>query len=242
MLAIVIPAYNEARQIAEVVHAARAAADAVVGPDTATEIVVVDDASTDDTAALAAAAGARVVHVEKRQIAAVRNAGARATTGDPIVFVDGDTFLNAATLRAALDALRDPRVAGGGALMVFDAAPRPARIALWITARLLALFRVTGGCFLYVRREVFDAVDGFDESLYAAEELAFARAIRRHGRFRILRRTPVTTSGRKVRRFTVRRLLADAARMGRRGRRGLEQREGLDIWYDGVRDEPERPA
>lgn len=49
---VVIPAQNEAASIAEVVSRARAHAD---------HVVVVDDASTDDTAALARAAGARVL-------------------------------------------------------------------------------------------------------------------------------------------------------------------------------------
>ncbi len=60
---------------------------------------------------------------------------------------------------------------------------------------------MTGGCFLYCTREAFDAVGGFDESLFASEELTMSSALQRFGgrrRFVIIR-TPVITSGRKLR-------------------------------------------
>ena len=69
------------------------------------EIIVVDDGSTDRTATLAEECGARVANVHHRQIARVRNAGARVAVGDILVFVDADTVITVSTLRATLDAL-----------------------------------------------------------------------------------------------------------------------------------------
>ena len=55
------------------------------------EVVVVDDASTDDTAALARKRGCKVVSMDRQSgPAAARNAGARAADGDIFFFVDGD--------------------------------------------------------------------------------------------------------------------------------------------------------
>jgi len=79
MLSFVVPAHNEEASVAAVVGAIATAATKVCA---AHEIIVVDDASTDATAARAAAAGARVVPVAFRQIAATRNAGARAAAGE----------------------------------------------------------------------------------------------------------------------------------------------------------------
>ena len=75
MLSVIVPAYNEELLIGRTLRALRAAGGALGQPF---EVIVVDDASTDRTAAIAAEHGARVLSVHNRQIAATRNAGARA--------------------------------------------------------------------------------------------------------------------------------------------------------------------
>src|SRR5690242_3953856 len=84
-LSFVVPAHDEAPRLPATLASLHAAARAC-GVDY--EIVVVDDASTDATAEVAAANGARVLRVEHRHIAATRNAGAAAATGARLVFVD----------------------------------------------------------------------------------------------------------------------------------------------------------
>src|SRR6202171_3539868 len=121
MISFVVPAYNEERYLGAALESIHSAAHAIGEPY---EIVVANDASTDGTAALAQAAGARVVNVEHRQISRTRNSGAKAATGDPLIFVDADTRVNEAVVRAALAAM-DAGAIGGGAAAVFDAsAPR----------------------------------------------------------------------------------------------------------------------
>src|SRR5258708_12427538 len=120
MISFVVPAYNEERYLAATLESIHAAARAVGEPY---EIVVADDASTDATAAIAEEGGARVVRVEKRQIAATRNAGARAGTGNRLIFVDADTKVNEAVVRAALPAM-DNAVVGCCAALLFDAPPK----------------------------------------------------------------------------------------------------------------------
>lgn len=81
---VVIPAKNETLAICGVVSKIRA-----VIPDA--EIVVVNDGSTDDTAGVAAAAGARVVsHPYSKGNGAAIKSGARASKGEVIVFMDAD--------------------------------------------------------------------------------------------------------------------------------------------------------
>ena len=58
-----------------------------------------NDASTDETRTIAVQGGARVVDVDLRHIAAVRNAGARSATGETFLFVDADTLINAEIVR-----------------------------------------------------------------------------------------------------------------------------------------------
>jgi len=82
-IAVVIPAYNEAQAIGDVVRA-------VPGGE-GHDIIVVDNDSTDDTAKQAALAGARVIHETRRGYGSACLAGAKAARGsDIIVFLDGD--------------------------------------------------------------------------------------------------------------------------------------------------------
>lgn len=227
MISFIIPAHNEERLLGRTIDALDTAARALGEPY---EIVVVDDASTDRTAAVAEELGARVIRVEHRQIAATRNAGARASNGDMLIFVDADTVVNEAVVRAAVDAMRGGAV-GGGCTVRFDGPlPLYGRIMAAIVIPLYRAARLAAGCFVFCTREAFEAVGGFDERLYAAEEAVMSRALRSHGRFVVLRET-VTTSGRKLRAHSAREILGLLVRLAACGPKAIQRREGLDIWY-----------
>src|SRR4029453_5379128 len=85
MLSFVVPAPNEQGCLGRTVQAIHAAARATGRPY---EVIVVDDASTDATAEVARKHDATVVSVNRRQIAATRNAGGRTAPGGPPFFVD----------------------------------------------------------------------------------------------------------------------------------------------------------
>jgi glycosyltransferase involved in cell wall biosynthesis len=203
------------------------------------EIVVADDASADRTGEIArgfAARGTRVVRAENRQISKTRNTGARAATGEVLIFVDADTCIDAAIVRAALAAIEKGAV-GGGAGVSFDGkVPFWARVTLELFLLAFRLLRLTGGCFLFCTRTAFDRVGGWDETVYASEEILLCRALHRQGRFVILRQR-VLTSGRKLRTHSAREIFWLFARAAFRGRKMLQSREGLDLWY-ARREEP----
>lgn len=159
LISFVVPAWNEERWL----PATLAAIHSAIGPlDRPFEIVVADDGSTDRTAEIARAAGARVVPVAHRQISATRNSGAAVTAGSYLFFVDADTRVTAEAVAAAIEAL-DRGAVGGGAAAAFDGrTPLWSRLLLsWVVFWFRHL-RLAAGCFLFCRRADFDAVSGFD--------------------------------------------------------------------------------
>jgi glycosyltransferase involved in cell wall biosynthesis len=227
VISFVVPAYNEEKYLGATLDAIHSAARSVAVDY---EIVVADDASSDATAAVAERHGARVVRVENRQIAATRNSGARAATGDRLVFVDGDTRIDAEVLRAALSALDDGAV-GGGAGVRLDTAPRWAHLFTWMLMASFRYLRLAAGCFIFCRRDAFESVGGFDETYFGAEELVISRALAKQGRFVVLQES-VTTSARKLHNRSAWQVFMVTARVAMRGRRGVRRREGMEFWYE----------
>src|SRR5215470_15800783 len=93
MISFIVPAYNEEHELSDTLAAIR---DAASGVAQRYEIIVVDDASTDATPEIASRAGAKVIRINRRQIAASRNAGGRAAQGEYLFFIDADTRINRA--------------------------------------------------------------------------------------------------------------------------------------------------
>src|SRR6476469_10360130 len=118
MLSFIVPAYNEEHELPRTLASIRMAAEA---SGQSFEIIVVDDASNDATPEIARQGGATVVPVHYRQIAAVRNAGAKAARGDVFFFVDADTCISTLHVTGALAALEEG-CAGGGAHVVIEGA------------------------------------------------------------------------------------------------------------------------
>jgi glycosyltransferase involved in cell wall biosynthesis len=232
-LSFIIPAFNEERTI----DAALAAlAEATTGLTHTFEVIVVDDASSDATAARASARGARVVPVKCRHIAATRNAGARAARGTWLIFVDADTLVSAPLIRATVAALQAGVIGGGCDIRFEGRLPLYARILVAAALPIYRGLRLAAGCFIFCTRAAFDQVGGFDETLFAAEEVALSRALRRHGRF-VLLREQVLTSGRKLRTHSGREVLGSLLRLAWGGRRSMARRQGLEIWYGKRRED-----
>lgn len=267
-ISFIIPAHNEERHlprtlaaVREVIAALQADQQAGLppgGPPLDAEIIVADDASTDRTAAIAREAGAIVVRHERRQISATRNLGYRASRGALCFFVDADTLVNPPLVRAAITLMREGAV-GGGCLMRFDGrVPVHARVMAWGILGWMWLANLCGAAFFFARRDALDRVAAaqgrsadtgegahaggggpWDESVFAGEEILLARALKAIGPFRL---TPshlrATTSGRKLRTYSLAEMLGFFWRAGLGGRRFLRDRRNLGLWYDERREDP----
>ena len=230
MLSFIVPAYNEEFELPRTLEAIRNAAH-----DRPYEIIVVDDGSTDATAEVATNSGAKLVSIHRRQIAAVRNAGACAASGDILFFVDADTQINCKHVDGAIAALDSGYAGGSAQVAVAGEIPAWSRIFLRFFCAIYFTFRLGAGAFLFTTRKNFDAVGGFDETLFIGEEVYLSIALRKLGRFRVLSE-PIVTSGRKLRMYSAGEVLGKSFGVLVRGPRGARSREGLGIWYDGRRE------
>jgi glycosyltransferase involved in cell wall biosynthesis len=232
MISFVIPAYNEEVELSSTIAAIRAAAS---GAPQAYEIIVIDDASTDATAKIAERAGARVISINRRQIAAARNAGARAAQGEYLLFVDADTRINRIHIVESVAALK-AGYAGGSARVATDGLiPLWSRIFLRTFCSLYFGLNLGAGAFLFTTRRSFDAIGGFDEQYFIGEEVYFSLALKKLGRFKVLSE-PILTSGRKLRMYSMRHVLGRTFSIIIGGPQSARSRDKLDVWYDGKRE------
>ena len=229
-LSVVVPAFNEEKLLAATLASIR---EATQGLDA--ELIVCDNNSTDRTAEIAREAGAKVVFEPVNQISRARNAGAAAAAGDWLVFIDADSFPDRNLFADLGTAIASGRYVGGGAIVRFDEADGLARGAVSIWNAISRAMRWAAGSFVFCRADAFRAIGGFSTELYASEEIDFSRRLKRLGRFTILHRHPLRTSGRKVRLYSKREYFSLLLRIVLSGGRALRRRDDLFAWYDGRR-------
>ncbi|MEO7167004.1 MAG: glycosyltransferase [Spartobacteria bacterium] len=233
-ISFIVPAHNEEHELPATLRALRAAAEA---SRLSYEVIVVDDASTDATAAIAGEFGARVVPVNLRQIAGVRNAGARVARGDTLFFVDADTRIAPGHVTAGLATLAAGCSGGSARVAVDSRLPFWARCCMRSFCAVYFALGLGVGAFIFTRRESFAAVGGFDEQYFAGEEVYLTFALKKLGRFKILRE-PIVTSARKIRMHPARFVLTQSFFIVLGGKGALRKRDRLDLWYDGKRERP----
>lgn len=239
-LSVVIPAYNEERLLSRCLAAVAGAAAELTRRGWAPEVIVCDNNSTDRTAEVAQAGGARVVFEPVNQIARARNTGARAATGDWLLFLDADCVPSAALFAELARVLNEGRALGGGARVALEDAPAAGRALTALWNLISRLTRWAPGGFLFCEAAAFHALGGFNEELYVSEEIDFSRRLKRLARAQgrqvvILRRYPVLTSARKLHLYAPAELRAFTWQYLRNPLAVARDRASCPIWYDGRR-------
>jgi rSAM/selenodomain-associated transferase 2 len=188
-LAVVVPMLNEERAIATTLRALRHGA-----PEA--EIIVVDGGSDDQSVAAARPLADRVI-AGPRGRARQMNAGTRAASpSDALVFVHADTIVPPDFARRIDHALQDATVAGGRFDIQLDDPSWAYRMVEWFISTRSRLMRsATGDQAIFVRREIFDRLGGFQE-IELCEDVDFARRLRHAGRIACLRATVVSSARR----------------------------------------------
>ena len=238
-ISIIVPAFNEERLLGASLAQVKSAAGVFARQGWDVELVVCDNNSTDGTAEIARAAGARVVFEPVNQIARARNRGAAAATGDWLVFVDADSHPDVGLFTDVVEQIESGRCLAGGVTVRLDEKHLAAGFITWLWNCASRVGSLLAGSFIFCEASAFRDLGGFDNELFAAEELELSRRLKRLARetnrkLVILHRHPLVTSARKMRLYTV----WDHFKMLGRvlfNRRALKSREACTLWYDGRR-------
>ncbi|HEX6901994.1 MAG TPA: glycosyltransferase [Thermoanaerobaculia bacterium] len=214
-LSFVIPARNEEALIGETVEAILASVARAAGvsrndlwlPETAFEIIVANDGSEDATADIveifAEDTGVRLIHCAGGTCAAARNAGAAASSGRVLVFVDADTIVPENAVGRILELHENE----GRCLVLYRLASREPGIRAWLwwtfwgLARRLPLARAKSmPAFMSIDRSYFESYGPFEESRVIAEEWPLTTAAYRYHPERFLydRNLTARTSSRRM--------------------------------------------
>ena len=173
-LSVIIPALDEADQVAAAIDSAWASG--------ATQVIVVDGGSRDATAAIAQSSGALVIDSPPSRGVQL-HAGALASDGETLLFLHADNRLPIPPNRRVIDQIAAAGVPSWGALRQRIDDPRFVYrvVAAGNAVRVRLFGRAFGDQALFVRRENYFAVGGFP-AVPLMEDVMLSAALRRQSR------------------------------------------------------------
>jgi glycosyltransferase involved in cell wall biosynthesis len=182
-ISVVIPAFNEENFLPDTLESIRAAqTEFQRNFNRLIEVIVVNNCSTDKTRDLAIGLGARVVDFNRRNIAAVRNAGIQAANFDLVITVDADTYVPVNALTNIWEAMLTGKYVGGGVRTAMKSDSAIMRSLLFFFDRfILHGFGISAGMFFFWKSAA-ERVKGFPEEFMVGEDSVFALLLRRDGR------------------------------------------------------------
>lgn len=200
LYSVIIPAFNEEEYLPKTLTSLQ---NSMQKLEKQGEIIVVDNNSTDNTANVATKFGAIVISEPINHISKARNRGVSIAKGKYLIFLDADTTVSFQLLKNTLDAFNNESIIGGGSTLKFDTQiPNFAKLSVCIWNYFSTTFKYPAGCYLFCSKEVFTKIGGFNEKIFASEEIWFARRLKSFGKplkksLVILHGNPVITSSRK---------------------------------------------
>lgn len=164
-LSVIIPCRNGVNYLAEAVASVREQ-----HLDAEPEIIVVDDGSTDATPELAASLGCRVFHQPPSGPSRARNTGVREALGNFLMFLDHDDVLAQGALSVMQAAFSPETGVVASRLQDFISPELSREEAAKLHLRSGSYSGLLTGAYLF-RRDIPEAVGGFDEKLTGGGEV-----------------------------------------------------------------------
>jgi len=186
-ISIVIPTLNEAERIGDLVTYLLGN-----GQGHLAEIIVVDGGSCDDTKETAAAAGAKVTHIQCASRAKQMNEGASIASGHILYFVHADS-IPPSTFAADILAEIKAGTSMGCFRYKFDSSSLLLKFNAWFV-RFKWLCCQGGDKTFFIRKEVFWEFQGYDETFVVMEEYNFLTRAMKQYPLRIIPKNAVVSA------------------------------------------------
>jgi len=153
------------------------------------EIIVADAGSEDKTMEIARSFGCKIVLGGLP--AKGRNEGAKAAKGNLLLFLDADVVLPKGFLEESLNEFKKRKLAVASFCLIPQTKKFLPKLAFHLFYNLpiiiLGRFLAHGAMGIFVKKEVFNKVGGFDEEIKLAEDHYFVRQAKKVGKFGIIR-------------------------------------------------------
>lgn len=188
-LSVIIPVLNEEKNLAEIMpfflnHELK----------NEFEVIVVDGGSGDNSVEIAANWGVDVLKATQKSRAHQMNLGAKHAAGEILYFVHADTRVLPSFVVDIQMALENGNESGCFAYS-FDSDSWLLKVNAWFT-QFNGVLSGGGDQTLFVKRNVFDALGGFDEAYCIMEDFELVRRIKKNYSFHVLPKK-ITVSARK---------------------------------------------
>jgi glycosyltransferase involved in cell wall biosynthesis len=198
MISIIIPTLNEEKYISDTLRSIKSQCF-----EDKCEIIVVDGMSKDNTVRIAKKYADKVIVIKKRGIAVGRNAGARIAKGDILLFCDADTIPIPNALTEITKEFKKKNVVAVTVPIIPLSHQLKDSMIFWMYNIFVKISINFGnaqipGVFVAYRKETFDKVNGFNESIETWEDYDLSSRIDKHGKIVYSDKTLVLSSLRRI--------------------------------------------
>lgn len=163
---------------------------------TVSEIIFVDGGSTDQTQAIIQRSPGHRLLISNKGRGHQMNEGARAASGDLLLFLHADSLFPPDGFSAILKAMQNPDLVGGAFRLRINSHSLLLKfIAMMANGRSFLFGLPYGDQGIFVRRAVFNNMGGYP-NLPLMEDVAFIQRLKREGRTTLLDQA-ITTSARR---------------------------------------------
>lgn len=177
MISIIIPVVNEENHLKKLLP--------LLVNSEAKEVIVVDGGSDDNSKIIAKKLGAKVIYAPKSR-AKQMNAGAKAATEDILYFVHDDS-IPPSSFHEDIKNHQDKNIPFGCFRSLFDTKNRFLRINSYFSRYKGMMFR-GGGQTLWITKEFFQELNGYDESLKLMEEYDFIKRASQKADYKVIQK------------------------------------------------------